>query len=127
LPEELKQRFRVAVLEPGGHHEASAVAARLLDEDRKRMRPFDSAEANDLLAKARDLGPAAEKEFTDVMELLGSSASPTVIFDNINKSMVLMRLLKTSKACWPSLRSGISWYVFQKEGSFRQSIELLIP
>lgn len=84
LPEELKHRFRAAVLEPSGHHEAKTVAARLLDEHCKRMRPFDSAEANDLLAKARDLGSAAEKEFMDVMELLGPSVSPAEIFENVN-------------------------------------------
>lgn len=94
LPEELKQRFRAAVLEPGGHHEAKAVGARLLDEHRKRIRPFDSAEANDLLAKARELGSAAEKEFMDVMELLGSSASPTAIFDKINNKYGIKEVLK---------------------------------
>jgi hypothetical protein len=93
LPEEFKQRFRAAVLEPGGHHEAKAVAARLLDEHRKRMRPFDSAEANDLLAKVRELGSAAEKEFMDVMEILGSSASPTAIFDNIKNKYGVNEIL----------------------------------
>lgn len=84
LPEELKRRFRAAVLEPGSHHEAKAVATRLLDEHRKRIRPFDSTEANDLLENARNLGPVAEKEFMDVMELLGSFVSPTEIFAELN-------------------------------------------
>jgi hypothetical protein len=99
LPEEFKQRFRAAVLEPGGHHEAKAVGNRLLDEHRKRIRPFDSAEANDFLVKARNLGPAAEKEFMEVMELLGSSASPTEI------SMALRPFWETRSRCWHSLRS----------------------
>lgn len=83
LPEEWKRRFRATVLEPGGHNEAKAVATRLLDEHHKRMRPFDSTEANDFLEKARNLGPAAEKEFVEVMELLGSSASPAAIFEKL--------------------------------------------
>ena len=74
LSEELKQRFEAAVIEPGRHNEADEIAAKLLQEHNKRMCPFDSAEANDLLAKARELGSAAEKEFMDVMELLGPSA-----------------------------------------------------
>ena len=93
LPEELKQRFRAAVLEPGGHHEAKAVGTRLLDEHRKRMCPFDSAEANDLLAKVRNLGAAAEREFKDVMELLGSSASPREIFEKINNKYGVKAIL----------------------------------
>ena len=44
LPEELKQRFRAAVIEPGAHHQAKAIGAGLLDEHHKRMSPFDSAE-----------------------------------------------------------------------------------
>jgi hypothetical protein len=124
LPEEFKQRFRAAVLEPGGHHEAKAVGNRLLDEHRKRIRPFDSAEANDFLVKARNLGPAAEKEFMEVMELLGSSASPTEIFEKIYDKYGIKAILGDEEQMLAFLKEQISSSVSRKEDSFRQSIEL---
>jgi hypothetical protein len=55
----------------------------LLAEHEKRARPFASAEANDCLEKARSLGPAAEKEFLEVMALLGPSASAGAVLRKV--------------------------------------------
>ena len=82
LPEEYQQRF-LASLDQEPTLDVGPLAAQLIADRAKELRPYDDEDANDSLEQARTISVEAEQEFREVYNMLGSSLTPSEILKKI--------------------------------------------
>ncbi len=82
LPEEYQQRF-LASLDQEPTLDVGPLAAQLIADRAKELRPYDDDDANDSLEQARTISVAAEQEFREVYDMLGSKLAPSEILKKV--------------------------------------------
>lgn len=82
LPEEYQQRF-LASLDQEPALDVGPLAAQIIADRAKELRPYDDNSANDALEQARTISLEAEQEFLEVYDMLGSSLAPSEILKKV--------------------------------------------
>ena len=82
LPEEYQQRF-LASLDQEPTLDVGPLAAQLIADRAKELRPYDDDDANDSLEQARTISVEAEQEFREVYDMLGSKLAPSEILKKV--------------------------------------------